>query len=125
MDAADIDALAAAQKIPRRQGRPMGARNYGSISIIAKTMKERGLSWVSEFIDAYQMYKKQLSARVDNPELPSPNPELLYFWMEMMPYITIKMIERQIRRGERIKRKPKISKHAIEQLVKAEGRTAK
>lgn len=125
MDDATMQALAAkiAQKPARRLGRPLGARNYSGVSLIARTMKERGLTWVHELIDAYTLYKKQLSLYIDDPVRPQPNPDLLYFWQEILPYITVKMIDRETR-GTRPKYKAKrrISHSTLEALAKAEGR---
>lgn len=119
-----ITELAASTGKPARgRGRPWGARNYSGMSLIARTMKERGLSWIAEFIDAYVLYKKQWAKSIDDPTLPAPNPDLLVFWMTVLPYITVKMIEKETR-GTRPKRvgKRKISHSAIEALAKAEGR---
>lgn len=107
----------------KRFGRPVGSRNYSGNSLIAREMKERGIRWVDEFISAYVLYKKQWSNQIEDPTLPPPNPDLLYFWQEVLPYITVKMIERETR-GIRPKRKfkRKISTAALEALAKAEGR---
>lgn len=104
-------------KAKRSPGRPFGARNYSGISLIARTMKEKGISWVDEMVDSYMIYKAQLKAGG------TPDPSLLYFWQEVLPYITVKMIDRETRR-ERPKRvgKRKISTSALEALAKAEGR---
>ena len=126
----EVKALAYGEGLPanptmpiRKPGRPWGSRNYSGVSLIARTMKERGLSWITEFIDAYQIYKQQLKAYADDASKPEPNPQLLQFWMEVLPYITVKMIERETR-GIRPKRKfkKKISHAALEALAKAEGR---
>ena len=112
-DGADIPALP-----PKRgPGRPFGARNYSAISLIARTMKEKGISWVHEMIDAYMIYKEQLKAGG------TPDPSLLYFWQEVLPYITVKIIDRETRRERKPKpRKRKVSTAALEVLAKAEGR---
>jgi hypothetical protein len=101
----------------RPAGRPIGAKNYGAVSYIARTMKEKGVSWVHEMVDAYLLYKTQLKAGG------TPDPSLLYFWQEVLPYITVKMIDRETR-GQRPKHKfkRKIGVAALEQLAKAEGR---
>jgi hypothetical protein len=106
-----------ANKPKRSRGRPFGARNYSGISLIARTMKEGGISWVHELIDAYMIYKEQLKAGG------TPDPSLLYFWQEILPYITVKMIEKETRR-ERPKHvsKRRISHAALEALTKAEAR---
>lgn len=100
-----------------RGGRPVGARNYGSTSFIARCMKERGISWVNELIEAYMLYKAQMRAGG------TPDPSLLYFWQEVLPYITVKMIDKETR-GKRPRRlsKRRISTSALDALVKAEGR---
>lgn len=125
MDEIGFQTVAASvlQKVARGRGRPFGSRNYSGVSLIARTMKERGLRWVDELIDAYSLYKKQLSLYIDDPTRSQPNPDLLYFWQEILPYITVKMIERETR-GIRPKRvaKRKISHSALEALAKAEGR---
>lgn len=101
----------------RGRGRPFGSRNYSGTSIIAREMKGRGIRWTDELIDAYMIYKTQLKAGG------TPDPSLLYFWQEVLPYITVKMIERETR-GQRPKRvgKRRISTSAIENLAEAEGR---
>ncbi len=105
------------QASPRGRGRPVGARNYSGISLIARTMKEKGISWVHEMVDAYALYKEQLKAGG------TPDPSLLYFWQEVLPYITVKIIDKETRRDRPKKKyKPRISKAAIEQLAKLEGR---
>jgi len=118
-------AAKALQKPGRPKGRPLGSFNYGGLSLIARTMKSKGIHWVSEMIDAYSLYKKQWAKNIDDPTLPAPNPDLLYFWMEIMPYITVKMIDRETR-GERPKywrnKKTQVSHAAITALAKAEGR---
>jgi hypothetical protein len=113
----------ALQNAPRRPGRPMGARNYSGMSYIARCMKERGVSWAYELVSAYMLYKKQLALMVEDPTRPAPDRALLDFWTQMIPYITVKMIERETR-GVRPKYKGKqrISHAAIEALAKAEGR---
>lgn len=72
---------------------------------------------MDELVDAYMIYKTQLKAGG------TPDPSLLYFWQEVLPYITVKMIERETR-GVRpkYKHKRKIGMAALEQLAKAEGR---
>lgn len=118
-----VVAQAEVARIKRSRGRPVGAKNYSGISIIARTMKEKGLYWVFELIDSYKLYKKQMALYVSDPTLPQPNADLLHFWMEILPYITVKMIDRETR-GVRPKKTSKrnISHSAIESLAKAEGR---
>lgn len=103
----------------RRYGRPKGSYNYGSISHLARTMKQHGISWVDEMVEAYKIYKEQLKAGG------TPDPTLLYFWQEVLPYISLKMIEKETR-GVKPKywrnRKKKVSTAAIEGLAKAEAR---
>lgn len=111
-------------KIKRSRGRPHGARNYSGVSIIARSMKEKGLYWVNELIDSYSLYKKQLGKYIVDPTLPQPNPDLLQFWMTILPYITVKMIERTSRREKpaaEIKRR-KVRSSDLEALARAEGR---
>lgn len=103
--------------VKRHAGRPAGARNYSGISLISRTMKEKGISWVHELIDSYVIYKEQLKAGG------TPDPSLLYFWQEILPYITVKMIDKETRRDRpKKKTKTRISHSALEQLAKAEGR---
>lgn len=101
----------------KRFGRAFGSKNYGAISLIARTMKAKGVFWVDELIDSYKLYKTQLA------ESKSPDPTLLLFWLEILPYITPKMIERETR-GRRPRGKPKnvITRSVIAQLEKLEGR---
>lgn len=110
-------------KIKRSRGRPFGAKNYSGISIIARTMKEKGIYWVHELIDAYSLYKKQLRLYIEDPTRTQPSHELLDFWVEILPYITVKMIDRETR-GVRPKKASKrtVSHSAIAQLAEAEGR---
>lgn len=118
-----VAAQAELGKIKRSRGRPFGARNYSGISLIARTMKEKGIYWVHELIDAYSLYKRQLNQYISDPTRPEPSNELLEFWMTILPYITVKMIDRETRR-ERPKKeaKTRISRSAIESLERAEGR---
>lgn len=109
----------------KHPGRPWGSKNYMGISHIARRMKEKGIRWVDELIDSYMLYKSQLEAYKASPKTaPQPDAKLLEFWMEILPYVSVKMIERETR-GERPKRKfkPKITKAALERLAEAEGRT--
>lgn len=113
----------AIQKVKRSRGRPFGAKNYSGISIIARTMKEKGIYWVDELIDSYILYKRQLNKYILDPGSPQPSNELLTFWQTVLPYITVKMIDRETRRERTIKTtKRKVSAHAIEALAKMEGR---
>ncbi len=116
----------------KRFGRPIGARNYAGISHIARTMKARGLSWLTELIDSYQLYKSGLAAYNEyirtlphgvEPRLDPPDAAILQFWAALMPYIALKMTDRETR-GERPKKsfKGKITPAAIERLAQLEGR---
>lgn len=101
-----------------KPGRRFGSKNYGWHSHIARRMKEKGISWQDELIDAYMLYKKQLAAGG------TPDPSLLYFWQEILPYISIKASEKMDMRERPAKRvgKRKISRAALDALAKAEGR---
>lgn len=116
----------------KRFGRPIGSRNYSGISFIAREMKCRGLSWITEMIDSYLLYKSQISAFNEyvrtlphgvDPKIAPPDAALLQFWEAIIPYIAIKMIDRETR-GERPKKKfkPKVTPAAIERLAQLEGR---
>lgn len=111
----DISSIPPVRKYPG--GRPVGSRNYSGSSVIAREMKMKGIRWVDEFIDSYSIYKQQLK------DGKTPDPKLLEFWMVVLPYITVKMIEKETR-GQRpkYKYKPRVSKHAIEKLAQMEGR---
>lgn len=117
----------------RSRGRPFGAKNYSGISLIARTMKGRGMHWIDELIDSYRLYKDQLACYNDymrtlplgaKLEMAPPDPALLTFWADILPYIALKMIERETR-GQRPKKvnRRKITDAAINELAKAEGRT--
>lgn len=106
-----------AQTVYKRFGRPPGAKSYGATSIVGRSMKVRGISWVDELIDSYIIYKQALK------DGKTADPKLLDFWMIVLPYITVKMIDKPHHgKPKPTKRKPKISHAAIEALAKAEGR---
>jgi hypothetical protein len=115
-------AQAELQKIKRSRGRPAGAKNYSGVSLIARSMKEKGIYWVYELIDAYKLYQRQLELYVKDPTRSQPDARLLEFWMTILPYITVKMIDRETRRERPKKEKKRISHSAIQALAQAEGR---
>lgn len=118
MDANELAPLAAAVTPPKRgRGRPVGSKNYCGNSFIARTFKRRGVDWVEDLISAYLLYKKQLA------ETGAADPSLLHFWQEIIPYIALPMIEKEQRKRERPKRKPRngISPHSLALLAKAEA----
>lgn len=100
-------------------GRPREARNFGGRSHLSREFKLKGFNWVHELIDSYIVYKDQVKAGG------TPDPSLLYFWQEVLPYISLKMNEKETRRTRMVlKRKPRngVSDSALEALAKAEGR---
>lgn len=106
-----------------RGGRPIGATNYGGISLIAREMKGKGIRWTDELIECYQIYKKQWTSYVNNRTDKTPDPKLLDFWVALMPYVCLRMSERETRRMRAKKQyKPKISQTAIDRLARLEGR---
>lgn len=108
----------------KRFGRPVGATNYGGgISYLAQEMKRKGFDWRNEITECYALYKKQLSLKATGLG-EAPDRTLLDFWMELLPYITVKVIDKETRMRVRPQRgyKPKISKEALERLTEAEGR---
>ncbi len=114
----ELSKLAEGINKPKRgRGRPWGSRNYGFRSHIAQRMKEKGLSWQDELIEAYMIYKKQLLAGG------TPDPSLLYFWQEVLPYITVHAIDKETRGTRpRAVHKKRITPAAIDALAQAEGR---
>lgn len=111
-------------KLPRHYpGRPIGATNYSGYSFIAREMKRLGLDWRTELVDSYKLYKDQLTLKQKGLSAEAPDAKLLEFWMQILPYITVKMIDRESRKQRpKHKYKPRITTSALEQLAKAEGR---
>lgn len=107
----------------RRPGRPIGACNYGGRSHIAREFKIRGVYWRDELIDAYFAYKKQRQAYEAGQTTIEPDATLLNFWIDALPYVDTKMIEKETRR-QRPKAQPKrrVSASALAQLARLEGR---
>lgn len=110
--------------VPGRSGRPFGATNYGGgASYLAQQMKRKGFDWRNEIVDCYATYKKQMALKTEGVA-EAPDRTLLDFWMQIIPYITVKVIDKEAGRRARLKKryKPRISKEAIERLAIAEGR---
>lgn len=106
------------------KGRPAGAKNYSARSFLAQELRRLGFVWRTELIESYALYKQQMREYIAHPDtMAEPEPELLYFWMTLLPYLTLKVNEKETRRERpQHKRRQLISKAAIEQLARAEGR---
>lgn len=109
-----------------RGGRPAGSKNYSGFSLLAKRMKEKGLAWMDEMMGCYIAYKAQAAEYEAGRRADRPDPELLDFWMTMMPYLMLKMGEREAARSLRpFKKKAKgVTQIQVDRLTEAEGRKA-
>ncbi len=107
----------------KKMGRKPGSLNYGRKSYLSRRMYERGIKWADEIIDAYLLYKRQVELIVAGQSTVAADPALLYFWTDALPYVSLKLIERETR-GHPPKRKPKrfITPGAMQALADAEGR---
>lgn len=107
-----------------RAGRPLGAVNYSGISLIARTMKANGVMWLDELVTCYKRYKADDAALTAEQRSGGVTPDqtMLKFWMEMVPYISLKMNEKEQRGWKPRKNKKRISQAAMNALKRMEGR---
>lgn len=107
-----------------RAGRPLGAVNYSGISLIARTMKANGVMWLDELVKSYKLYRDESLALTAEQKAGglTPDQTMLKFWMEMVPYISLKMNEKEQRGWKPRKNKKRISKAAFAALERMEGR---
>lgn len=106
--------LQEATRVKRSAGRPLGAKNYGGISLIAREMRIHGIDWKADMVESYKAYKQDKS---------ESNKILMLYWLELMPYIAIR-IEDKLGRGPKkyVKRKAVLSSSVARALERLEGR---
>lgn len=123
MDKAFEELAAKALARPKFGGRQAGSTNYLGVSAVAKSFRLRGVYWMDDMADAYLVYKKQWLKYLEEPGQRVPDAKLLEFWMTVLPYLTVKMVDRPGRvQHPRHTRKHRITPAAIQALERAEGK---